>query len=238
MIRRPPRSTLFPYTTLFRSGTSVKKNPVDGDVTLPDASWAFVTRAAGRRLLVNDTFFGPLTMPAVSAGISWKSTETVGPGGMNAGHVTGEPIRPATVACTNCTLAAFVVSHTPPARPPRSVGSPGCWNEPLEVPQPIVTPATPRPWASSTRARIESGSPTIAFIAAPFVRTVSVAGTSCAAGPTGKCGPGTPTSNRTALNNSEPPPTESLYSNPFSRPPTSPHQLPSASIESVPAFAV
>src|SRR5438067_10020325 len=26
MIRRPPRSTLFPYTTLFRSLTSLKKN--------------------------------------------------------------------------------------------------------------------------------------------------------------------------------------------------------------------
>src|SRR5260370_26928657 len=31
MIRRPPRSTLFPYTTLFRSGR--------GRVTLGDGSW-------------------------------------------------------------------------------------------------------------------------------------------------------------------------------------------------------
>src|ERR1022692_678090 len=27
MIRRPPRSTLFPYTTLFRSGTAVSRRP-------------------------------------------------------------------------------------------------------------------------------------------------------------------------------------------------------------------
>src|SRR3712207_7074831 len=27
MIRRPPRSTLFPYTTLFRSGSSAKREP-------------------------------------------------------------------------------------------------------------------------------------------------------------------------------------------------------------------
>src|ERR1035438_1213721 len=27
MIRRPPRSTLFPYTTLFRSGCDVARNP-------------------------------------------------------------------------------------------------------------------------------------------------------------------------------------------------------------------
>src|SRR2546426_2248096 len=30
MIRRPPRSTLFPYTTLFRSGTGF-----DGNITTP-----------------------------------------------------------------------------------------------------------------------------------------------------------------------------------------------------------
>src|SRR5256885_10291384 len=29
MIRRPPRSTLFPYTTLFRSGSSGRPKPVD-----------------------------------------------------------------------------------------------------------------------------------------------------------------------------------------------------------------
>src|SRR5436190_15140316 len=30
MLRRPPRSTLFPYTTLFRSSTCVKTNPAPG----------------------------------------------------------------------------------------------------------------------------------------------------------------------------------------------------------------
>src|SRR2546427_7964532 len=39
MIRRPPRSTLFPYTTLFRSGAAVAEDqrlphPVAGDVPL------------------------------------------------------------------------------------------------------------------------------------------------------------------------------------------------------------
>src|SRR3712207_6991746 len=29
MIRRPPRSTLFPYTTLFRSGIGVGEEPLD-----------------------------------------------------------------------------------------------------------------------------------------------------------------------------------------------------------------
>src|SRR2546426_10445855 len=31
MIRRPPRSTLFPYTTLFRSHFSALRHPVVGD---------------------------------------------------------------------------------------------------------------------------------------------------------------------------------------------------------------
>src|SRR5258707_3170721 len=34
MIRRPPRSTLFPYTTLFRSRVSESAGSVNGDLTL------------------------------------------------------------------------------------------------------------------------------------------------------------------------------------------------------------
>src|SRR3712207_6954246 len=34
MIRRPPRSTLFPYTTLFRSGSEVPHRPVARPLTL------------------------------------------------------------------------------------------------------------------------------------------------------------------------------------------------------------
>src|SRR2546422_4604716 len=32
MIRRPPRSTLFPYTTLFRSGCPMSSRPMDLEV--------------------------------------------------------------------------------------------------------------------------------------------------------------------------------------------------------------
>src|SRR2546426_8456640 len=35
MIRRPPRSTLFPYTTLFRSQTTLGAAPTSGNVTAP-----------------------------------------------------------------------------------------------------------------------------------------------------------------------------------------------------------
>src|SRR3712207_7203818 len=45
MIRRPPRSTLFPYTTLFRSLTmalvlAVQRRIVEGDRFVRDGKWA------------------------------------------------------------------------------------------------------------------------------------------------------------------------------------------------------
>src|SRR3712207_9126579 len=48
MIRRPPRSTLFPYTTLFRSEPDI----VLLDLTLPDGDGRDVCRALRRRSAV------------------------------------------------------------------------------------------------------------------------------------------------------------------------------------------
>src|SRR2546422_8508010 len=55
MIRRPPRSTLFPYTTLFRSFSSGIPAPVSSKVTATNgktspfpSGWCFSTRAADR----------------------------------------------------------------------------------------------------------------------------------------------------------------------------------------------
>src|SRR3712207_7836216 len=48
MIRRPPRSTLFPYTTLFRSHRPVRRRPARRAVEPDDAEAQ--RRAAGRRL--------------------------------------------------------------------------------------------------------------------------------------------------------------------------------------------
>src|SRR5256885_15353033 len=39
MIRRPPRSTLFPYTTLFRSPSTATTEVIDLSATTP--AWAF-----------------------------------------------------------------------------------------------------------------------------------------------------------------------------------------------------
>src|SRR2546426_3471886 len=52
MIRRPPRSTLFPYTTLFRSLYGVARHPDPGDAGRGAASaqpWPDRVRAPARR---------------------------------------------------------------------------------------------------------------------------------------------------------------------------------------------
>src|SRR2546426_2753799 len=53
MIRRPPRSTLFPYTTLFRSGADVKDFDNDGWVdvfynNLMGQTWALFRNQRGK----------------------------------------------------------------------------------------------------------------------------------------------------------------------------------------------
>src|SRR3712207_7174276 len=56
MIRRPPRSTLFPYTTLFRSGAGLavadsdlhrQTDPRGAQVGIPDRGWAIVRLVVG-----------------------------------------------------------------------------------------------------------------------------------------------------------------------------------------------
>src|SRR3712207_8043854 len=46
MIRRPPRSTLFPYTTLFRSGAIARRRSATASATGPAAAALAVTVAA------------------------------------------------------------------------------------------------------------------------------------------------------------------------------------------------
>src|SRR5574337_1334014 len=53
MIRRPPRSTLFPYTTLFRSETKARAFDLRGKKRLKDAL-AVLFRYAGARVLDPD----------------------------------------------------------------------------------------------------------------------------------------------------------------------------------------
>src|SRR3712207_9415580 len=70
MIRRPPRSTLFPYTTLFRSLWAGERSlQVDGDFVECGVNAGFISSAmmrwldwnrVGRRFYLIDTFSGPV----------------------------------------------------------------------------------------------------------------------------------------------------------------------------------
>src|SRR5690348_17913822 len=48
IIRRPPRSTLFPYTTLFRSDRSCGEHRGDGQYTGQQEAWAHEDRKSTR----------------------------------------------------------------------------------------------------------------------------------------------------------------------------------------------
>src|SRR3712207_7770012 len=69
MIRRPPRSTLFPYTTLFRSGyAEILANPPPGtlpQVWVPESTF-WLGRAQAR---------GAFTVPATGTSIATRSEE-------------------------------------------------------------------------------------------------------------------------------------------------------------------
>src|SRR5205823_11561816 len=45
MIRRPPRSTLFPYTTLFRSSRMARSSPVSAQPDLPVSAQSVPARS-------------------------------------------------------------------------------------------------------------------------------------------------------------------------------------------------
>src|SRR5256885_7819109 len=55
MIRRPPRSTLFPYTTLFRSFRSIVAKPDNVPITIMVLSVMVCIWLGFRRAALNDT---------------------------------------------------------------------------------------------------------------------------------------------------------------------------------------
>src|SRR3712207_8920137 len=74
MIRRPPRSTLFPYTTLFRSGTRCRPR-----------SRQYTERSAGRQRAGR-----VLVRPARSAPVSTTATRVARGGGRRAAVARSE----------------------------------------------------------------------------------------------------------------------------------------------------
>src|SRR2546429_8352396 len=65
MIRRPPRSTLFPYTTLFRSHSSYWDDPLDQAVMAAWGAGIVVVAAAGNRGPQPMTINAPGNVPYV-----------------------------------------------------------------------------------------------------------------------------------------------------------------------------
>src|SRR5256885_7506017 len=55
MIRRPPRSTLFPYTTLFRSAAVAQRPPVPVEVVHAQAARALVGAATSQGQVDRDS---------------------------------------------------------------------------------------------------------------------------------------------------------------------------------------
>src|SRR5258705_119228 len=86
MIRRPPRSTLFPYTTLFRSRTMIGRKP-----------HSFVTISSGWLLILKDSLDRKSTrLNSSHLGISYavfclkKQNEDEEPGGEHPGDCRGD----------------------------------------------------------------------------------------------------------------------------------------------------
>src|SRR5690348_17749195 len=64
MIRRPPRSTLFPYTTLFRSAMRILPRTGDILVTYPDSrGWPALREVAVERFLRSEEHTSELQSP-------------------------------------------------------------------------------------------------------------------------------------------------------------------------------
>src|SRR2546422_938350 len=104
MIRRPPRSTLFPYTTLFRSQLSATPqdavgNPLTGRTITWQSGNAAVASVDATGLVTGKGAGGPVTVTATSEGKSGSAAVTV------------TPIPVATVAVTPPT-ASIVVGAT------------------------------------------------------------------------------------------------------------------------------
>src|SRR5260370_16511307 len=74
MIRRPPRSTLFPYTTLFRSGTADHADVVD---KLVGAAEVEIGRSAGisEAHIAGDVHYRKALLVAAKRAPAWRSEE-------------------------------------------------------------------------------------------------------------------------------------------------------------------
>src|SRR2546421_6852814 len=88
MIRRPPRSTLFPYTTLFRSGpggsSSDSVQVIVADAPLVGVGGVVGLAAAGGNWVAVGASFGEAVAGVVPRPGDWKCASVCGDGGDEA----------------------------------------------------------------------------------------------------------------------------------------------------------
>src|SRR2546427_3185327 len=112
MIRRPPRSTLFPYTTLFRSPASLRvSRPWPFSTATPAESYPRYSRRVNPSSRTGTAFFGPTypTIPHIAQVLPRL-------GSSNASPVTARPNRAswASVSFPTPSLTPFSVTIVAP----------------------------------------------------------------------------------------------------------------------------
>src|ERR1051326_7272106 len=97
MIRRPPRSTLFPYTTLFRSRWRDEHSQIINPVDIPRFAKLGIIPSMQPSHAIGDLHFAPsrLGMERLKGAYAWNSFIKLGvivPGGSDAPVERGEPM--------------------------------------------------------------------------------------------------------------------------------------------------
>src|SRR3712207_8765866 len=103
MIRRPPRSTLFPYTTLFRSGHAILASNTSG-LSITETADAVSDDRRGR--VVGFHFFWPASVMRLVEVIEGDDTL---PDTAQAAATFAQQIRKTAVRCGEC--PGFVVNR-------------------------------------------------------------------------------------------------------------------------------
>src|SRR2546426_4850932 len=131
MIRRPPRSTLFPYTTLFRSCSATVA--ADYTLTVTGTSGSLSHATAAITFHVVDFSISPSSPVTVNTNVGVAGTQTITvtalngftgtvgltasastPGGLTCSPLTSvtPPTTPYTLSCSATTANFFVVTVT------------------------------------------------------------------------------------------------------------------------------
>jgi len=172
MIRRPPRSTLFPYTTLFRSNTIVwtigtEDHQNQGDQRLhgyDGDTGVVVYDGGGANELMAGTHSFTTTGIVARGRIYVAGDNKVYAFAVPGGTPTPTPTATATPTATPTPTVAPTSTPTPGVTPTPTgtpTATPTVTVTPAVTPTPTITPSvTPTPTATATTSPSPSGTPT------------------------------------------------------------------------------